>query len=93
MRNYFYAIRIQKGSFPPFLARHNASAPNLFWFHEDAVKELEEVRKCEPCCRKCTPQKCDIVKVHVRWSDKSKTYNTPGDMFRSKEELKRKSNG
>ena len=88
---YFYSIRIQKGRWPAFLARHNASAPNLFWFHEDAVAYLKKVRKGGGCkCHKCKPVKSDIVKVFVRWSENGKTYNTPGDGFRSAEELKRK---
>ncbi len=93
-QGYFYAIRIQKGNWPAFLARKNASAPNLFWFHEDAFAYLEKVRKCKPSChcRKCRTanRRIDIVKVFVRWSTNGKTYNTPGDMFRSKEELSRK---
>lgn len=97
-QNYYYAIRIQtmrknsrKARYPAFLARQNASAPALFWFHEDAVKYLEKI-KCESgCdCGKCGEKKSDIVKVFVRWNDNGKTYNTPGDMFRSHEELKRK---
>ncbi len=90
--NFFYAIRIQKGKWPSFLARQNASAPSLFWFHEDAVAHLNKCRKGKGCdCRKCQPEKIDIVKVFVSWNPKGKSYNTPGNMFRSGEELKRKS--
>lgn len=86
---YFYAIRIRKGRWPAFLARLNASAPNLFWFHEDAVAYRARLQKCKPSCdcHKCTPERVDIVKVFVRWTINGKTYNTPGDMFRSAEEL------
>jgi hypothetical protein len=88
---YYYAIRIQKGRWPAFLARQNASVPSLFWFHEDAVAHLKKCRKGGGCkCHKCEPEKTDIVKVRVIWKDSGKTYNTPGDMFRSFEELKRK---
>ena len=87
--DYFYAIRIQKGRFPPFLARKNASAPNLFWFHEDAVKYLEEMKGEKPSCdcHKCVPETLDIVKVFVSWLKNGETYNDAGDMFRSAKEL------
>lgn len=89
---YFYAIRItKKGKFDgvKFLARKNASAPNLFWFHEDALKWLQVCRKSKDCnCGKCKPSKCDIIKVFVSWPLNGTTYNEPGDMFRSARELK-----
>ena len=80
--DYYYAIRISNEGRPRFLARRNASAPDLFWFHEDAVVHR---KKCAT-----GKTKADIVKVFVRWSKNSKSYNTPGDMFRSAEELKRR---
>lgn len=94
---YYYAIRItKKGKFEgvKFLARENASAPALFWFHEDAVAHLKKCRDGKDCdCGQCEPSQCDIIKVFVRWPLDGKTYNTPGDMFRSKEELSRKQKG
>ena len=89
--NFFYAIRIKKGRWPAFLARQHASAPALFWFHEDAVKYLAKCRKGGGCkCHKCEPVKTDIVKVFVSWLKNGETFNAPGDMFRSAKELKRK---
>ena len=65
---HYYAIRVTDNGYPhpPYLARQNASAPALFWFHEDALKHLNE----------CGGG-CDIVKVLVTWDHTSKTYNTP----------------
>ncbi len=88
--SYYYAIRISRKDYTgrkggvdpyPFLARQNASAPALFWFHEDAIKLR---RKCED-----KDTRADIVKVYVRWSTKGKSYNKPGDMFRSGNELRK----
>lgn|ERR1017187_6679901 len=89
---YFYAIRIRNGTWPAFLARHNASAPSLFWFHKDAVAHLQKCRigSGRNKCRKEYPSRADIVKVFVRWQTDGITYNVPGDMFRSAKELKRK---
>lgn len=90
---YFYGIRIEKVGFPAFLARCNASAPHLFWFHEDAIKYIEYLRKEKPKskpsreCLKCIPEKLDIVRVFVRWNTNGKTYNTSGNVFRSKDKL------
>lgn len=78
--NYYYAVLITKKGRPPFLSREHASAPALFWFHRDAVDHR----------KKCRGTKADIVKVFVRWATNGNTYNTPGDLFRSGEELKRK---
>lgn len=90
---YFYAVRINKtldgSKYPPFLARQHASAPALFWFHKDAV---EHKAKCDASPQEeyeTEKSKCDIVKVFVRWNLNGKTYNAPGDMFRSAFELKR----
>ena len=74
---YYYAIRVTSKDYHPYLARQNPSAPSLFWFHEDAVKHLKKCGKG-----------CDIVRVVVTWNPMGKTYNTPGDMFLSGEELK-----
>lgn len=89
---YFYAIRIQNGNRPPYLARQNASAPALFWFHEDAIRAFNLLTKSDPSCDcpKCTPQTIDIVKVLIICDMDGKTYNTSGDMFRSGEELAHK---
>lgn len=75
---YYYAVRVKYGRFS-FLARQNPSAPALFWFHEDAV---EHRKKCG------NGKDVDIIKVFVRWSKSGITYNEPGNMFRSKKELK-----
>jgi len=80
-RVHYYAIRITNRR-ARYLARKNASAPNLFWFHEDAVAWRKKCQGGET--------KADIVKVFVQWSLNGKIYNTPGNMFRSGEELKRK---
>lgn len=84
--DYYYAIRIRyRGSrFGRFLARHNASAPNLFWFHQDAVEYLKK------CRAEKDDKRADIVKVFLKWNTEGKTYNEPGNLFRSAKELKRR---